>query len=181
MNQIKHCKYCNEEHPLTEEFWSKLNNSPICRAYKRAYDKKNYKKQAERIKDVKKVYYRNNKPAMLTKMKIYRYTRRHTDINFRILTNLRSRLGGALRRKQKSGSAIRDLGCSIEQLQLHLSAKFEPGMTWDNYGTEWHIDHIRPLANYDLTDRQIFLQLAHYTNLQPLWAADNMKKSNKEF
>lgn len=80
----------------------------------------------------------------------------------------------------KSGSAIRDLGCSMEELKVYLESKFQPGMSWDNYSfTGWHIDHIIPLSSFDLTDPEQFKQACHYTNLQPLWAEDNFKKSNK--
>lgn len=62
----------------------------------------------------------------------------------------------------------------------HLEAKFAPGMTWDNYGVDgWHIDHIMPLAAFDLTDEQQRQQACHYTNLQPLWAAENLAKGAK--
>jgi len=91
---------------------------------------------------------------------------------------LRLRLYHALNHNFKSGSAVRDLGCSISGLKLHLESKFQPDMTWDNYG-EWHIDHIKPLSKFDLTDRDQLLEACHYTNLQPLWAEENLKKGNR--
>lgn len=57
----------------------------------------------------------------------------------------------------------------------HLEAQFAPGMTWENRG-EWHVDHIRPLASFDLTDPEQLRTASHYTNLQPLWASDNLAK-----
>jgi hypothetical protein len=75
----------------------------------------------------------------------------------------------------KAGSPVRDLGCTVPELKLHLEALFQPGMSWDNYG-EWHIDHIKPLAKFDLTDRDQFVQACHYTNLRPLWAEENLSK-----
>jgi hypothetical protein len=60
-------------------------------------------------------------------------------------------------------------------LRARLEVKFQQGMSWDNYG-QWHIDHIKPLAKFDLTDRTQFLAACHYTNLQPLWAEDNLSK-----
>lgn len=60
----------------------------------------------------------------------------------------------------------------------HLEAKFSEGMTWQNYGT-WHIDHIRPLASFDLTDPAQVRLACHFTNLQPLWGADNIRKGDK--
>ena len=88
-------------------------------------------------------------------------------------------LRGRLRKAVLSNgscSAVRDLGCAVEELKKHLESKFQPGMTWKNQGL-WHIDHVRPLASFDLTERAQFLQACHYTNLQPLWAAENLKKA----
>lgn len=83
----------------------------------------------------------------------------------------------AIRSNAKSGSAVRDLGCSIANLKLYLESKFTEGMSWDNYGRSgWHIDHIVPLSHYDLTDREQLLKACHFTNLQPLWAKDNYRK-----
>ena len=78
-----------------------------------------------------------------------------------------------------AGSAVRDLGCTIEELKLYLAAKFQPGMSWENWSfAGWHIDHIRPLASFDLTDSAQFKLAVHYTNLQPLWAKDNFSKGD---
>jgi hypothetical protein len=84
----------------------------------------------------------------------------------------------AVRNNQKAGSAVKDLGCSVDELKLYLSSKFADHMSWDNYG-EWHIDHIVPLSSFDLTNREELLKACHYTNLQPLWAKDNLKKGAK--
>ena len=72
------------------------------------------------------------------------------------------------------------IGCTIERLRNHLEAQFTDGMSWENYGKNgWHVDHIRPCASFDLTDPEQQRQCFHYTNLQPLWATDNMRKSAK--
>jgi hypothetical protein len=85
-----------------------------------------------------------------------------------------------LKKNAKSGSAVRDLGCSIEQLKQHLESKFQTNMSWNNYGpTGWHIDHIIPLSKFNLSIREELLKACHYTNLQPLWAIDNICKGNK--
>jgi hypothetical protein len=93
---------------------------------------------------------------------------------------LRNRIRNALKGNYKSGSAIKDLGCSIEYLKNYLESKFQEGMSWENWAHDgWHIDHIKPLASFDLSDRIQFLQACNYTNLQPLWAKDNIAKSDK--
>lgn len=107
--------------------------------------------------------------------------RRKTDLDFKLRQYLRSRLAHALRDNQKTGSAIDDLGCSIEDLRKHLESQFTGDMSWDNYGRKgWHIDHIEPLAKFDLTDREQFLKANHYTNLQPLWWHENISKGDRD-
>ena len=83
-----------------------------------------------------------------------------------------------LKHNRKHGTTIKLLGCNINELRFYLEGKFIDGMSWDNYG-EWHIDHIRPCASFDLTDPEQQKKCFHYTNLQPLWAEDNLSKGDK--
>lgn len=122
--------------------------------------------------------YLSNRDHELLRHKIYHRHKRQTDLNFKLRANLRTRLYCAIRTHQKTGSAIADLGRSITRLKEHLESQFEEGMTWENYG-QWHIDHIKPLAWFDLTDRGQLLEACHYSNLQPLWAKDNSSKGSK--
>jgi hypothetical protein len=102
------------------------------------------------------------------------------DINHRLADNLRSRLRKAIKNNQKTGSAVKNLGCSIKRLKEYLENKFTEGMTWDNYGLKgWHIDHVKPLSSFDLTKAEELKKAVHYTNLQPLWAKDNLSKGAK--
>jgi hypothetical protein len=78
--------------------------------------------------------------------------------------------------KMKAASAVRDLGCTIEFLKDWLESKFTPEMTWENYGPVWHIDHVKPLTAFDLTDPEQAKAACHYTNLQPLPASENIRK-----
>jgi hypothetical protein len=112
--------------------------------------------------------------------------RRRTDKSYAIGVNLRARVGQALRTYPATQSAsvtawIRDLlGCTISELITYLQSKFLPGMSWENYGRKgWHIDHIRPLSSFDLTDVEQRLVAFHHRNLQPLWAGDNMRKGGR--
>jgi hypothetical protein len=91
---------------------------------------------------------------------------------------MRTRIWFALKRKYKSKSTIKLLGCSIEECWQHLESKFQPGMTKENHGL-WHVDHIRPCASFDLTDPEQQKICFHYTNLEPMWAIDNLKKGAK--
>lgn len=186
------CKDCIQKNN------QKWRNKNVDRCKKRAseYAKTHRKEQNARAK---KFYYKH-KEKLLAKMKIfrennpqikkmwdqkwkqknanYKKNRRDTDIQFKLATNLRSRLCHALK-LTKGGSSIKDLGCSISELKQHLESKFQPNMTWENYGRNgWHIDHIKPLSSFDLTNRKQFLEACHYTNLQPLWAKDNIRKHN---
>lgn len=148
------------------------------------YGKEYHLKHRERLVAYHKDYYLQNKEKMSAYQsvynKVYARTRRGTDIQFRLTRNLRSRLYKAIRSGYKSGSAVRDLGCTIDELKIHLEKQFLPRMTWDNWSRDgWHIDHNVPLDFFDLDDRKQLLQACHYTNLQPMWAEENIRKSNK--
>jgi hypothetical protein len=69
------------------------------------------------------------------------------------------------------------IGCTVEFLMGYLEAKFIEGMTWENRG-QWHVDHIMPCASFDLTKAEQRAICFHYTNLQPLWATDNIRKGD---
>lgn len=102
------------------------------------------------------------------------------DPVFRTVHYQRSRINKALRRGEKSAATVELLGCRPEQLKAHLESLFRPGMTWDNYGYYgWHVDHVRPLASFDLSDPAQQRQAFHYTNLQPLWRLENQLKGDK--
>lgn len=97
-----------------------------------------------------------------------------------LAANLRSRLSKALSRKQKTVSMTQYLGCSLDELKTYIESKFLPGMTWENYSINgWHIDHIKPLNLFDLSDPEQLKEACCYRNLQPLWAKDNRSKGDK--
>lgn len=169
----------------------------------KAYQKDYRKRNAAKIKAYKKNY----RQKQSTKVKIgianwksenrdrvreyerqYRKQRRENGVKFpyeltvetKLRTILRNRIYDALKGSRRVGSAVRDMGCTIKQLKIYLESKFLDGMSWDNYGVNgWHVDHITPLSKFDLQDSEQFKKAVHYTNLQPLWASDNLKKGNK--
>lgn len=110
----------------------------------------------------------------------YRKIRKLYDYKFKIITNIRSRLRSALNVKKwsKKTSFSQYIGCDKENLIKYIESKFKNNMSWKNYG-EWQIDHIIPLSSAQ-TIEEIYA-LSHYTNLQPLWKIDNLKKGNKHF
>jgi hypothetical protein len=133
-----------------------------------------------KISSQKKEWQKNNSEKLSTYCNEYEKKRKKIDILFKLKKNIRSHLASAIKQNYKSGSAVSDLGCSIEELKLHLESLFEPGMTWENWSrTGWHIDHIIPLDAFNLSDPKQFKEACKYTNLQPLWAKDNLRKSNK--
>lgn len=100
----------------------------------------------------------------------------------RLAKALRTRLYQALA-QGKAGSAVRDLGCSLEDLKRYIEALWEPGMSWDNWGQgpgTWQIDHVRPLCSFDLTDRKQVKEACCFINLHPLWHEDHARKSATE-
>ena len=165
------------------EFVARLNRCDTCRlawqkqynlTHRQSVEYKNYHKNYQRDRRVK--FKELNGKAYET---LYQKNRKNTDINFKLAAMLRSRLYCARKKQSKVGSAVSDLGCTLDVLKEHLEKQFQVGMSWDNYGRAgWHIDHIKPLASFDLTNRIQFLQAAHYTNLQPLWAHDNLSKKD---
>jgi hypothetical protein len=111
----------------------------------------------------------------------YKRKRRAQDPIFKIRANLRGRLNDALRQHaygklSKRHSAIKLLECDIDFLMNYLEAKFQPGMSWRNYGSFWEIDHVIACGKFDLTDPGQQKQCFHYTNLQPLTVIQNRSK-----
>lgn len=159
------------------------------REYYRVYRKEHRAK----INEINKRYRKNNPEKVRAFSSRYsklperlRYAReavklkRNTNVGFRMATNLRTRVRMALRGVAKSESTQGLLGCSVDFLKIHLQKQFTEGMSWDNYGySGWHVDHIKPCSRFDLTNPQQQKECFHYTNLQPLWARENIIKSNK--
>lgn len=120
---------------------------------------------------------RRSSPDFKVRRAISKRERYHSDIQFRIACCLRSRLTKLIK-SCKVGSSVFDLGCSLADFREYIESKFKSGMSWDNHG-EWHLDHIRPLASFDLSNRDEFLKAVHFTNIQPLWALENKIKGAK--
>lgn len=113
-------------------------------------------------------------------MRKYVVRRSRADIQFKLGRYLRGQLRRALRDDggKKYASVAKLLGCSIERFKSLMARKFRPGMTWENYGPVWHLDHVRPVVSFDLTDPVQQRACFRYQNYQPLFAKDNQKKSS---
>lgn len=119
-----------------------------------------------------------NKDKINARRRLYRKEREQRDP----LAKLRRVLGNRLRKllrainRRKDSPTLKVVGCSAEFLRAYIEARMKPGMTWDNYGTVWEIDHATPFAS-GKTKREIE-RLSHYTNLQPLWSDVNRAKAD---
>lgn len=202
---MKKCNKCNLEKKIcffNKKTDSKDGHHPSCKECRKNLHKLYYEEKKSELLEYQKKYYLNNNEKVKNRQKNkrknnpiiskeydlkrrskrkiyfkeYFYKRRNEDILFKISHNLRGRIYKFVQNKSKSTKTI--VGCSYLQIKDHLEKQFNDGMSWDNYGYYgWHIDHIIPLSSAK-TEEEIY-KLCHYTNLQPLWAEDNLKKSNK--
>ena len=136
------------------------------------------KNNPTKVKESKQKYYNNNTDKEQFRNNQYTQNRKKIDIVFKLSCVSRTRLIEFLKIKNitKKNKTFNYIGCTPQFLKEYLETKFVSGMSWDNHG-EWHIDHIIPLSSAK-NENDVYM-LCHYTNLQPLWAEDNLKKSNK--
>ena len=137
-------------------------------------NKKYYEENKEKIRDNVKKYREKNKEKIIESRKEYRKKKRKNDPIYRMRLNIRCMVRRAIKTKRTEEI----IGCSFQELKLHLESQFTDGMSWENYG-QWHIDHIRPLSWFDITNPDEVDIANHYTNLQPLWAEENLSKGNR--
>ena len=158
------------------------------------YGKQWYQENKERLKPIRKKYrednqdkqidahkewYRNNREDKLNKNAEYEKIQMLTNPLFRIKKNLRCRVSKILNGRVKHQGTIQLLGCTIAEFKIHLESLFTDDMTWDNYGSYWHVDHIKPCSLFNLLLEEEQMKCFHYSNMQPLKAEDNLKKYNK--
>ncbi len=165
--------------------WAKRNREKFL-AWRRSYFKSPRGRAVRLASDrrrVKRATAYKNAWARRNRAKITRYfrARLETDMSFAMRVRLRARITVALRKYPKEQrdrlpkSVRKLLGCTASELVKYLESKFLPGMSWENRKL-WHMDHIRPLASFDLSDVEQQHVAFHYTNVQPLWAIDNFRK-----
>lgn len=197
------CSYCKVCDRKANKKW-KCDNAEQLKSSKSEHYRSNkdrisqqkkdrYRRDRETILAQKQRYYRENRERLIERMKEYHQQRKGTpeacrneyfnkrrkeDPLFNITQRVRTRIGHMLRAEglSKKAKTTVMIGCDWETLKDHLESQFTEGMTWDNRG-EWHIDHIIPLSS--ASTEEGLMDLCHFTNLQPLWAGDNLRKGSK--
>jgi hypothetical protein len=113
-----------------------------------------------------------------SKLRTRELTYRRGNVQARLRLALSNRLRILLRRTgiPKTESVLDFIGCELSALKTHLESQFRDGMTWQNHGPVWHIDHKRPCARFNLADPEEQRACFNYTNLQPLFALENLRK-----
>lgn len=177
-NKLKFSEY-RQQHRVKYSEYNKqyrLKNSDKFKNYGIQYRKNNKDKISEYNK--KYCHRQQNNEKLKQYRRQYQKQRRENDTLYRVTKNTRSRISNFFKGTRKSKKTMQMLGCSWEELHEYLSGKFLEGMTWENYGNKgWHIDHIIPLCSAKNIEE--IEKLCHYTNLQPLWAKDNISKGGR--
>lgn len=197
--EMKHCPTCDKwkafsEYNKQSSSWDKL--ARMCRncycEYKNSKRKNDEKykqsdilykqkyEQSGRRKEVSKIRYEIKKDEILKKNIAYNKKKYNTNPYFKVVCSIRTRISKLLKQKNadKYNKFYNYLGCSKEEFILYFQAKFKERMKWENHG-EWHIDHIKPCASFNLLNEDEQKKCFHYTNLQPLWASENLSKGCK--
>lgn len=166
-----HCKDCSKLR------WQKRYNSSYKEKHKKLANNY-YQKNKEKVKKQTNEYYHKNKEKLRPSRSAYQKRKMAEDPKFRLCRRLRNRLYYALLKKswKKDTRFSKYIGCSLEELRIHIESLFLLGMTWENMGL-WHIDHKIALVSAQ-TEEELY-KLCHYSNLQPLWAKDNLIKGSK--
>jgi hypothetical protein len=153
----------------------RANNSERAKAVASAYKKANGRRMYQKTKQARNKWHAQ-----------YQKTKAERDENFRIRRWICFRMNAALQKHHRGGNVtkasriVQLLGCDWKEFVSHVESQFQPGMSWDNHSQSgWHFDHIAPLSSFDLTDEAQLKKACHFTNVQPLWAADNVRKGAK--
>ena len=198
--ELRTCNKCGEDRPLGEFYkysGSRDGRVRVCKVcvkayrqqrkkattkYRKVYNQENKKRNARYLK----VWRQENREDQREKRAMYDRERHRNNPHIRLLANMRSGLYKCLKGKSKTSHTLDYVGKTSEDLMSYLELQFTEGMSRENYG-EWHLDHIRPLASFEFDKHKegsaefeaLLGEAWHYTNLQPLWAADNISKGAK--
>ena len=172
----KYWKQTKEQQTIKHKKWYKDNKEHM-----QKYNKEYREKNLEKIREQDRKYNeKRRKDPKYRKWyneyrKEYDKQKRKTNINFKLKKNISRRIREMLK-QNKSDITIQYCGCSLKQLKVHLEARFTDGMTWNNYGNLWHIDHIIPCNAWDLVNKFEIVCCFNFRNLQPMWGGENISK-----
>lgn len=185
------CNKCKQDRPV-EEFryhakraWREKTCIHCERESGRLYNKSKARIEAKQRYRASEKGIRNERDYRRSELSLAKQRARHkrreaVDPGFKLGNRMRTRirlfLKGSSFVKQTRTEAL--VGCSWQELRSYIEAMFKPGMSWENYG-EWHIDHILPLSSFNLLSQEDLAKASHYSNLQPLWAKENLSKKDK--
>lgn len=191
---MKLCKRCNQQQPK-ENFCVNKAKPDGRHIYCKECKLKESKEYYEKTKHDRADYYKQHRLEHKSYFNAYCHNHYHTnkelyrewerdryanDVSYRIKKTVSSRIHSALKTYQllKKDRTLEYLGCSIGEYCVYLESKFDNKMDWDNQGTYWQIDHIKPIASFDLSNEEELYKVFHYTNTQPLEATENRLKSD---
>jgi hypothetical protein len=172
----KKCTKCKEDKIINN--YSKCKStidgySTICKLCKSKKDKKYRETHKEQMKIRNKNYNANNREKK-QKRKKERY---NTDPNYKLTESIRSRINKCV--KTKSNSSKIYIGCSIDFYKKWIESQFTKEMTWENHGSYWHVDHVKPCASFDFSIEENIYTCFSWKNTQPLQIINNLQKNSK--
>jgi len=174
LNNMKTCSKCKLEKEFSEFSKQKKGKNGLRSSCKECIkiERKIY------VKEKRKEYNKINKDKINVQRNKYKRDKKLNNPLFKLSCNISTLIYVSVKNQgyTKKSKTYEILGCSFEHFKAHLENQFIDGMTWENQGL-WHMDHIYPVSR--ATDEEHLIKLNHYTNFQPLWAEDNIKKSNK--
>ena len=179
--KCKSCKY------LYNKEYTRKNKSKVV-----SYQKDYYNIHQKKVKNKSKEYAFNNKTKIKqyqieyrirNKEQLSKYIKNYLidyrkNVNIRLHRTISSCLYKSIKKEYKTSKYLKQFGYTVEELKSHLESKFVDGMTWGNYG-EWHLDHIKPKSWFDCSNEKQLIECWSLSNLQPLWAKDNLSKGNR--
>ena len=171
----KYRKDCKECFKLHSKIYRTENYDKVLESKKKYYYN-NQEKCCERSIN----WYENNKEIKNQKHIVYIRTRRQNDIEFKIYSNIQSRIYSALKNdNKKKDSTLNIIGCSIVFYKNWLEFQFNENMNWDNHGEYWHIDHVTPCASFNLLDDDHIKECFNWKNVRPIEKFLNLSKNDK--
>jgi hypothetical protein len=192
------CKYSKEyainnkenRKEYKKEYRSRPETKKLEKKYEQRPEIKNKRKEYRNIPEIKQRYTEYfNRPEVIERKKLLEKQRRsiinerlkqryNSDVNYKLVCLIRSRMYKLITRN-KTKHSVEYLGCDLSFLKNWIEYRFNETMTWDNFGTYWHIDHILPVSKFDFNDENNLHICFHWTNLQPLIIEENLEKTNR--